>query len=270
MNKLMKMVCTACALAVAPAGALLANPPEDLVGVEILDGGRKSDGTYSAALRLTLKDGWKTYWRSPGDAGIPPRFTWRGSRNLDDVEITWPTPEVFLTSGFRTIGYLDQVVLPFTVSPGSDNRPVRLKGRMELGICKDVCVPTDVRFDHELNPDASRHPAIVAALASRPYSPAEAGVKSVKCNLAPSADGIRIEAQIAMPSAGGREVAVIEPGHPDVWAAETSSERHGNVLVAHSVMNHVSGSSFALDRSKVRITVLGNHHAVDIIGCTAG
>jgi hypothetical protein len=59
-----------------------------------------------------------------------------------------------------------------------------------------------------------------------------------------------------MPSAGGSEIAVIEPGHPDVWAAETSAQRHGNVLVAHSVVNHVSGSSFALDRSKLRITVL--------------
>ena len=45
---------------------------DKLAQLEVLDGDRLSDGTYQGALRLTLKDGWKTYWRAPGDAGIPP------------------------------------------------------------------------------------------------------------------------------------------------------------------------------------------------------
>ena len=270
MNRVIKAILAACVIPVSGALPLMAGPLDDLVQVEILDGGRGENGTYRAALRLTLKDGWKTYWRSPGDAGIPPSFNWRGSRNMEDLAITWPTPEVFLTSGFRTIGYVGQLVLPFEISPRKGDRPVRLKGRMELGICKDVCVPTDVAFDHQLDPEADRNPAIVAAFASRPYSPAEAGVKAVSCSLAPGSKGMKIEARITMPSAGGEEVAVIESGHPEVWTSETRATRQGKMLVAYANMAHVSGGPYALDRSKIRITVLGDRHAVDIRGCSAG
>ncbi|MEM9552608.1 MAG: protein-disulfide reductase DsbD domain-containing protein, partial [Pseudomonadota bacterium] len=78
----------------------------DVVQVEVLDGGETAHGTVMTALRLTLADGWKTYWRAPGDAGIPPSFNWRGSRNVGEVAITWPTPQVFNDYGMRSIGYL--------------------------------------------------------------------------------------------------------------------------------------------------------------------
>ncbi|MBE1285746.1 MAG: hypothetical protein GJ676_20710 [Rhodobacteraceae bacterium] len=243
---------------------------DDLVRIEVLDGGRTQDGTYRAALRLTLKDGWKTYWRSPGDAGIPPLFNWRGSRNVGEVAFTWPTPSVFETSGYQTIGYMDQLVLPVEIKPSKPGKPVRLKGRMELGVCKDVCVPSELKFDHALDPQAGRNPAIAAAIASRPYSAREAGVTSAICHLTPTKDGMRVEAHLSMPSAGGTEVAVIEPGHPDLWASETRSERKGGTLVATSELVHTEGEAYALDRSQIRITVLGRNHAVDVRGCSAG
>lgn len=245
--------------------------PTDLVQIEVLDGGLTSRGTYLGALRLTLSQGWKTYWRAPGDAGIPPSFTWRGSRNVGAVSMTWPTPEVFLTSGFRTIGYHDQLVLPIEIAPERPGAPVRLKGRMELGICKDVCVPSELRFDHHLNPDAGRNPAIIAALASRPYSASEAGVSSATCSLRPGRYGIKVEARIKMPSAGGEEVAVIEPGTPHMMAGETHTERRGGMLLASTeFLPATQGTPAAIDRSHVRITVLGRSHAVDIRGCDAG
>ncbi|WZK90968.1 protein-disulfide reductase DsbD family protein [Aliisedimentitalea scapharcae] len=252
------------------APAAIAGPLDDLVKIEVLDGGATQSGTYRAALRLTLADGWKTYWRSPGDAGIPPSFSWRGSRNLGNIAITWPTPQVFSTSGMQTIGYVDQLTLPIEITPDTTGRPIRLKGRMELGICKDVCVPSELKFDHTLDLDADRNPSILAALAARPYSSAEAGVTAATCRLKPTRNGMQVEARISMPSTGGTEVAVIEPGSPDIWASHTASERHGNTLVATTELIHSSGEPYALDRSQIRITVLGRNHAVDIQGCTPG
>ena len=247
-----------------PAG----NDLETLVEIEVLDGGLTPRGTYMGAFRLTLSDGWKTYWRAPGDAGIPPTFNWRGSRNVGELSITWPTPEVFSTSGFRTIGYHDQLVLPIEITPSQAGKPVGLKGRMELGICKDICVPSALSFDHQLDPDAGGNPAIAAAMASRPYSATEAGVRSAICRLSPTQGGMQIEAHIAMPSAGGTEIAVIEPGDPQFYVGETSSERRGKTLVATAEVYHASAGAIALDRSDLRITVLGSKHAVDIQGCT--
>lgn len=245
--------------------------PEDLVQLEILDGGSTQQGTVMGAIRVTLSDGWKTYWRTPGDAGIPPTFSWQGSQNVADVQITWPAPEVFFTSGLRTLGYHDQMVLPVEITPKSLGKPVRLKGQLGIGVCREVCVPSQLSFDHALDSAAKRNPAILAALASRPFSAREAGVKTATCRLVPTEYGMKVTARITMPSAGETEIAVIEPGSPYLQAGETQAHRAGQVLVAETEFFSIDDTTaFSIDRSAVRITVLGQKHAVDIQGCTTG
>ena len=73
-----------------------------------------------------------------------------------------------------------------------------------------------------------------------------------------------------MPSAGGTEIAVIESGRSDVIAGETKTERAGGQIVARTELFSIDDSPLAVDRSTLRITVLGKNHAVDIRGCTAG
>ncbi|WP_284484190.1 protein-disulfide reductase DsbD domain-containing protein [Sedimentitalea xiamensis] len=242
----------------------------DLVQIAVLDGGMTRRGTYMTALDLTLSDGWKTYWRAPGDAGIPPAFDWGRSDNVRQVSYIWPTPHVFDQGGVQSIGYKTRLVLPIEVTPLDPTRPVKLRGTIDIGLCKDVCIPGSLSVDHALDADAKRDPAIAAALADRPYTESEAGVAAASCRLSPIDGGMRIEARIDMPSAGGNEVAVIEPGNPQIWASETETRRTGGTLLAASDLVHVESGPFALDRSAVRITVLGKRHAVDIIGCTPG
>ncbi|WP_371808973.1 protein-disulfide reductase DsbD domain-containing protein [Ruegeria sp. HKCCD7255] len=263
-----------------PAAALLAGltfaaptfgqSANGLTQLDILDGGRSADGSYQGALRMTLQDGWKTYWRAPGDAGIPPHFDWGPSSNVGEVSITWPSPDVFDQNGYQSIGYEGELVLPVTITPKNPAQPVRLQGSVDIGVCKDVCVPERLDFDHVLDAEAGRNPTIAAALAERPFSPAEAGVSGAACHLSPTNDGMQIEARITMPPAGGDEVTVIEPGNPILWASQTVTERQGDTLIARSEVINASGEPFALNRSDIRITVLGAHHAVDIIGCSAG
>ncbi|NOD64081.1 hypothetical protein GS622_12260 [Ruegeria sp. HKCCD6109] len=252
------------------SSAATAQSLDGVVKLDVLDGGRTANGTYLSALRLTLKDGWKTYWRAPGDAGIPPQFDWKRSSNVGHVDITWPAPEIFDQNGLQSIGYENQLILPIEITPRNPAKPVRLQGEMDLGVCKDVCIPERLGFDHTLDSEAGRNPAIAAALAQRPYSAQEARVSKATCNLTPTQDGIQIEARVTMPSAGGREVAVIEPGNPVLWASQPVSQREGNTLVAQAEIINASGAPFALDRSEIRITVLGANHAVDILGCSAG
>ena len=243
----------------------------DLVRIEILDGGLTKSGTQQAALRLILADGWKTYWRSPGDTGIPPQFNWGGSRNVREISVSWPTPKVFVLSGMRSIGYENELVLPIEIATRQPGQPVFLKGNIEFGVCQDICVPARLSFEQPLDPKAGRNSIIAAALAARPFSASEAGVRSVTCRLSPSTDGgLLIKAEINMPSAGGTEVTVIEPGNPQLWTSETTSSRRGDVLTTTAEFLHLTEPSFALDRSKIRFTVLGKRHAVDIIGCTPG
>lgn len=264
----------AAALLFAIAAALPGAAPAqsqlgDVVHLEILDGGPTKRGTHQLAFRLTLAEGWKTYWRAPGDSGIPPEIVWSGAQNVGSVALAWPTPHVFVQGGLRSIGYARQVVLPVEIAPRRPGEPVRLRGSLDIGVCSTVCVPATLDFDHTADAGARANPAIAAALASQPYSATEARVRSARCRVAPSRDGLRLTATLDMPSAGGTETVVIEPGAPSVWASEAQVRRSGNTLVAEADLVPADGKPFALDRSELRITVLGSKHAVDIRGCDA-
>ncbi|MGJ8615332.1 MAG: protein-disulfide reductase DsbD domain-containing protein [Sulfitobacter sp.] len=238
---------------------------------EILTGWQQPDGTRVAAIKLTLAPGWKTYWRSPGDSGIPPTFDWSKSSNLRGVGITWPAPKVFRQGGVRTIGYANELILPITIAPRKSGKPVTLRADLDIGVCSDICVPKRMTLTAVLDTTSSKpNPAIAASLAARPYSASEAGVKSATCALRPTASGLEIETRVNVPSAGGREVVVIEPGQPGMWMSETDSSRSGAQLTATGDLASTSGGGLAIDRSAIRITVLGSKHAVEIQGCTPG
>lgn len=240
------------------------------VAGEVIPGWVMKDGSRMAGLRLTLSPGWKTYWRAPGDAGIPPEFDWSASRNLKAISVNWPTPKVFDQNGMRSVGYEDTLVIPLHIEPQRDEKPVTLKATLEMGVCADVCVPHTMQFEANISTDSlTPTPAIAAALAQRPYTSDEAGVTAAQCLISPTKDGLRIEARITMPSAGGSEYVVIEPGQDNVWVSEAKTKRNGRTVTAISEMVHIEGGPIALDRSNVRITVLGSKYAVDVKGCTA-
>lgn len=267
---MIKAVAIAIAMLSAGSAVSAGDPFATPVTARVLPGWVQADGTRFAALHLTLLPGWKTYWRAPGDAGIPPTFDWSGSGNLGALDVTWPTPQVFYDNGMRSIGYKNELILPLTISPAQAGQPVHLKAEMDLGVCSDICMPHRLQFDAILDGMDSRPtPAIAAALAQRPYSQQEAGVRSATCRLEPTGDGFMIEARVTMPSAGGPEEMVIEPGRADIWVSEPETRREGADVIALSELIHVDGGSFALNRSDIRITVLGTGHAVDIRGCAS-
>jgi len=249
-----------------------AQSPRDMVDIRVLPGWQTPDGIHVAALHFSLAEGWKTYWRAPGDAGIPPRIDWRGSRNLDAAEIVWPTPRQTMTSGMRTIGYTGDLVLPVRLTPRQADRAITLKARLEIGVCKDICMPVDITVGADLPPGtAERDPRIAAALAERPYTAAEAGVGRVACTLSPiEGGGLRLVAEVDMPQMGARELIVVEADAPDLWVAQSDTERQGKRLRAVTQVHHVTGGGVMIDRSGLRLTVLSTGGAVEIEGCPPG
>lgn len=267
-------------LAAAAAAALPAMAqssqakPDDLselVQVRVLPGWHDADGSHMAALHLTLSPGWKTYWRAPGDAGIPPVMDLQGSHNLSDVVPIWPTPFVFSQNGMQTVGYAKELVLPLHVTPQATGRAAKVAARMQIGVCSTICVPVEFDFVVDLpsNGSDAQQNLIRTALADQPVSAARANVGKVTCVLSPIRDGLALDVSIDMPSTGGAETVLIETADPQVWVAETDSVRQGGTLSARTELVHVSGQAFALDRSGIRMTVLGADKAVDIQGCTS-
>ncbi|MGL4320442.1 MAG: protein-disulfide reductase DsbD domain-containing protein [Paracoccaceae bacterium] len=246
-----------------------ANPEEVVLDATLLPGWSTDQGTHIAALSLTLAPGWKTYWRSPGEAGIPPAFDWTGSENLQSVALHWPTPDVFHTSGMLSIGYHDGMLLPIEVQPVDASQPIVLRARVDIGVCKDICVPAMLDVSVTLTQPGVGDPAIKAALRDHPLSAQDAGVGRVSCQVDPIRNGLRVTATLTMPSTGPDETVVIEPGMADIWASDTVIMRAGNTLTAAADLVGPRGTTVALDRSAMVLTVLGDAHAVEIRGCPA-
>ena len=255
------------ALSLAPLPALAATQDE-VLQAEVLPGWR--DGrTHFAAVRLRLAPGWKTYWRSPGDAGIPPEFDWSGSGNVAAVRLHWPVPHVFTLNGMRTIGYREELVLPVEIEAADPARPIRLRASVDLGICRDICMPAALSLDASLPVGGRPDPVIRRAMAAGPEPARTAGLGRIACRVEPIDDGLRLTAEMDLPATGAREMVVMEPGLPSVWVSEAETARSGGRLTAVSDMVGPGGVPFALDRSALVMTVLGDGRAVEIRGCPA-
>lgn len=266
---MLRLIALALCLALT-AHPLRAETLDSVVSAQLRPGWRLPDGSHMAALHLSLAPGWKTYWRSPGEAGIPPLFRWTASGgNTAGVSVIWPTPHVFHQSGMRSVGYKNEVVLPLRVRLRDAKADAQLSGTIELGVCKDICMPHAVQVSAVL-PAATRapDPRIAAALADQPLTRAEAGVRAVRCSVAPIRGGIALRATLDLPRPGGAVETVIETADPEVWVAEPESRWEGGALVAEAEMRHIDGGAFAVDRSAVRITVLRDGQAIDVVGCS--
>ncbi len=251
-------------------GSVHATTQEDVVQVRFLQGWETDRGSLMMGIRLTLSPGWKTYWRSPGDSGIPPAFDWTGSENLGEVRIHWPRPAVFLTNGMTSIGYHDALVLPVEIFPAHAGQDVTVALQLDLGVCDEICLPASLVFAGLVVPDGRDSADIKAALTARPISGKSAGLNAIRCEIAPIDDGLRVTAHLDMPSIGQEETVIFEAGLPGVWVSHAETERNGNVLIAGVDMVGQSGAPFALDRSGITLTIVAGDSAVELQGCPSG
>jgi len=171
-----------------PAAALAQNM--EYGTVKLLKGWQTEDGSYQVALEFKLNDGWKTYWRTPGPAGLPPIFSWNGSDNVGEVRFDWPTPEIINQSGMITLGYHGEFVLPIRIAPAADG-PVRVALTLNFGVCSDICVPAQAVFLARLDGSADDSvEQIEAALLKGPQT-RENGPICAPATTAPAADQAR-------------------------------------------------------------------------------
>lgn len=136
--------------------------------------------TLPLALEIRLAPGWKTYWRSPGDAGLPPAIDWAGSENLAGAELAYPAPHRFTVLDIETVGYDGRVTFPVRAKLREPGRPVALHAAVDLLVCADICVPQRVVLALKLPAGAAtpgaEAEAVAAAEAAVPGDGAAAGL----------------------------------------------------------------------------------------------
>lgn len=262
----------AATLLLAPvAGASLA---EDLaqsavLGASIRPGWRTTDGTQIAAFDLRLAPGWKTYWRAPGEAGIPPSFDWSGSENVAGVDYLWPRPHVFDLNGLRTIGYKGGLLLPIAVRVADPQRPALIKGRVELGVCDEICVPVTLTLSATLPAGGDKDPQIQSALDDQPTTGRKAGIPKPRCTAEPLRDGLRLTTRIAVAATTRPEFAVVEIDGRPVWSQEVKTLVEDGTTTQITDLIPPDAAPFALERSAVRTTLfLKDGGIIEFSGCT--
>lgn len=249
-------------LAVPPGASAQPADMGEVVDISVIPGWRRGDGVHVAGLRFNMRPGWKTYWRSAGATGIAPRFDWRATRGVRSVTPSWPTPRAFGPAGARSIGYARDFVLPLLVVPDGDGA-VRLRGTLDFGVCADICIPARMDIAADLPAGGYPVPEIAAALRDRPRRMDA----SARCRIAPTADGLAVSAEMRLPPLGGSEAVVFELPDPSVWVGEAAVRRAGGSLHAKAEMIAGGRGPLAFDRSALRMTVIGESDAVEVLGC---
>jgi suppressor for copper-sensitivity B len=120
-------------------------------------------------LHFTLAKDWKTYWRSPGDAGYPITVDWKGSGNLAKADLLWPVPHRFTLFGLDTFGYKDEVVLPVIATLSEPGKPLSIKAHLRYLVCETVCIPYEADLALEI-PAGDALPGTQAQLIDRYYA----------------------------------------------------------------------------------------------------
>ncbi len=103
--------------------------------------GAGTAGTVDAGVEFRVAPGWHVYWRSPGDAGLPPSVDWTGSINLATATVAWPFPTRLIVDGLQNNIYPGAVVLPVTVALSHATDAVQLQAHLAYAACGEVCVP---------------------------------------------------------------------------------------------------------------------------------
>lgn len=192
-----------------------------------------SEGVIRAAVDIDLKPGWTTYWRNPGESGIPPQLDTAGSRNVASARLDFPPPVALDEGGVTAIGYDAPIALPLTIRQAKTGQDTLLDARLFIGVCKDICIPVNGDFSLDIpavaKPESSIASVVVAkAFASLPGPQGDSfGVRRVSL----SKDGQALVVTARLPagtSAGGAPQLFV--AGPEGWsfAPGRLQERQGD------------------------------------------
>ena len=229
-------------LAAGPPSGLAADPvlaspwsPGANSQARLLAAGGPEPGTpvvYRAGLEIEMKGAAHTYWRQPGDAGVPPQISFEGSRNLKSAELRYPAPVRIDENGLQVFGYRQKVILPIDVRPTNPAAPVHLAVRFSYAACDKICIPAEATTALDLAPVEARGPdagRLLMAAATLPERAANGGPVTLTPRVVPGRDKPTWRLTIERPRGPWRDLFVEAPTG---WYFDTTRVGDGFEIVA--------------------------------------
>ncbi len=181
--------------------------------------GSRSGAVLLGGIAFQLQPGWKTYWRTPGDSGVPPRFDFSKSDNIEAVTILWPAPTKFDDgAGGHSLGYHDQIVLPLRIVVKNADKPVTLRATVNYAVCEKLCVPVDAEPELAFTSVASTEDSALSAALDTVPKPANIGDPNPLTIRDVKRDGkTKVQVDVVVPADAGNVNLFVEGPTPD-WS----------------------------------------------------
>ncbi len=225
---------------------------------------------FKGGIEIVLSPGWKTYWRYPGDAGIPPRFDWSGSENVAKVEVFYPAPKRITDgTGQTSIGYEDSVTFPLRIEAKDSSKPIVLKLKLDFATCEKLCIPAEANLSLSFAADAGAEPSLENAEkrvpekqdVNKPRPLAILGAK-VERGKDPEGKADRIIVKALARTVGKLDLFAEGPGEDWTLALpELLSNEAGHAIFAIPLQGSQLGSNAA--PTKVRLTLVAGEQAIE-------
>ncbi len=138
--------------------------------------GSRSGNAFLGGIAFEIQPGWKTYWRTPGDSGVAPRFDFSKSDNIENVTILWPAPMKFPDgNGGISLGYQKQFILPLRILAKNADKPVTLRAAVNYGVCEKLCIPVEANAELNFISESSTEDNNISAALDAVPKPAKIG-----------------------------------------------------------------------------------------------
>lgn len=257
----------AAAATVAPARAADASAwdGDQRAAVRLIAGTPRRNGsqaTQRAGIEIRLAPGWKTYWRYPGDAGVPPRFDFSGSRNLKSASVRYPAPHLLSDESGTSIGYKNEVTFPVVIVPEDVDKPVTLALKIDYAVCEKICIPAEGTAELALDGTAQAEYLALAHGEARVPTPAQVGDTAELAIRAVTREGKRVLVDVAAPGS----VELFAEGPTPEWAlpvpAAVAGAPAGQQRFAFELDGLPSGASAR--GAELRLTVVAGARAIEV------
>jgi suppressor for copper-sensitivity B len=242
--------------------------------LRLVDGGPDiaDPALWRAGIEFRLDPNFKTYWRSPGDSGLPPVFSWGLSENVAEVTVAWPAPYRFEDQAGSSIGYVEHVLLPLRVRLADPRKPALLVLKVDYAICEKICIPAKGEAQIKLSPkgQSTAHARALDEAEARLPKPGRLGGSGAPAVLAAAAtpDGRALTVTAKVPDTRG--IVDIFTEGPDGWvfsapmAVATLQQPDGTRQLTYRVTVDGRPKDGRLADMPVRFTMTAGDEAIEI------
>jgi DsbC/DsbD-like thiol-disulfide interchange protein len=192
----------------------------------IAGAGKASTPKLRAGIEIKLQPGWKTYWRYPGDSGVPPRFDFAGSDNVAHAKVLYPAPHLFNDETGNSLGYKTGVVFPVQITPKQPGKPVTLRLKLDYAVCEKLCIPAEGKAELTFGAgDGAANEAMLTAAENsvpKPATAAEVGLTARRVT-----DTAKPLVDVAIKAESNKPMTVFVEGPSADWALPIPTPAQG-------------------------------------------